>query len=416
MKQPTRFLSNTAAAAMLSCAAPAWADAVTDWNIKTGEMIVAAGLNAQHATRIMAMVQTAAFEAANAITRRYPTTTASISKPEALADASVAPLASVEAAIAAAHRVGLMRLMPLQQPLIDSAYQAALASVAEGPAKSAGIAVGERAAAAVLAQRADDGAASPQAYRPHTTAGSYVPTTLPAVPQWPQRKPWLMSSPAQFRPGPPPDLKSDRWARDYNEVKIVGAKNSTARNAEQTDVARFWETTAPPIYHGLVRNVANLAGRDLTRNARLFAIVTQAVDDAFIAVFDAKYQHNFWRPISAIRNGDIDDNPATDRDASWVPFVDTPMHPEYPCAHCIQAGTISVILQAELGSSPPPVWSTTSSSAKGAKRQWASLDQFVQEVKGARVFGGIHYRFSTDAGTEMGRRIGALAVAKHLEK
>ena len=120
---------------------------------------------------------------------------------------------------------------------------------------------------------------------------------MPAAPQWPQRKPWLMTSAAQFRPGPPPALASEAWARDYNEVKALGGKHSTLRTAEQTEIARFWEYSLPPIYHGVVRSVADAPGRDVTQNARLFAAVAQAMDDAMIAVFDAKYHYNFWRPV-----------------------------------------------------------------------------------------------------------------------
>ncbi len=157
--------------------------------------------------------------------------------------------------------------MPAQQASIDAAYQAALAKVAEGPAKTAGIAAGEQAAAAVLARRADDGAATAESYRPHTIAGAYVPTATPAVTQWPQRKPWLMSTAAQFRPGPPPALNSATWTRDYNEIKALGAKNSTQRTAEQTEIARFWEYSLPAIYHGVVRSVALAPGRDVAQNA-----------------------------------------------------------------------------------------------------------------------------------------------------
>jgi hypothetical protein len=289
-----------------------------------------------------------------------------------------------------------------------------LGAIADGAAKDAGVAVGERAALEVLARRADDGSTAAEAYRPFTVAGRYVPTAIPAVPQWPQRKPWLMSSAAQFRPAAPPALTSDLWARDYNEIKAVGAKNSTVRSAEQSDIARFWETTAPPIYHGVVRSVAEMPGRDLMRNARLLVAVTQAIDDAMIAVFDAKYHYRFWRPITAIRNGDIDGNDATERDASWTPFIATPMHPEYPCAHCIQSGVVGAILQAEIGAGPQPVLSTTSTTANGATRRWSSVDAFVQEVGNARVYDGVHYRFSTEVGTDMGRRIGALAVQRFL--
>jgi PAP2 superfamily len=380
------------------------ADAVTEWNIRAGEMVTAAGFETPQANRVMAITHTAAYEAANAITRRYPVTGARL---------EAVPGASVDAAITAAHRAALTQLVPLQRPAIDSAYQAALSKITDGPAKTAGVAVGEKAAATVLAMHVDDGAATRESYRPHTTAGVYVPTVIPAAPQWPLRKPWLMTSPSQFRPGPPPPLTGDLWVRDYNEIKVMGGKSSPSRSAEQTDIARFWEATLPPIYHGLVRCVATMPGRDVMQNARLFAVVTQASDDALIAVFDAKYHYAFWRPITAIRNGDIDGNDATERDASWLPFINTPMHPEYPCAHCIVAAAIGVVLQAEIGNGPMPTLTTTSSTANGAARSWSSIDAFVQEVSNARIYDGVHYRNSTEVGTAMGKQIGALAVARY---
>jgi hypothetical protein len=204
------------------------------------------------------------------------------------------------------------------------------------------------------------------------------------------------------------------WARDYDEIKAIGGRNSARRTPEQTEVARFWEATMPPIYHGVVRSVATLPGREITQNARLFAAVTQATDDALIAVFDAKYHYNFWRPVTAIRNGDIDGNDATERDPSWTPFIDTPMHPEYPCAHCIVSGAVGTVLQAEVDGGPMPVLTTTSDTAKGAARSWTNFDDFMQEVAEARIYDGVHYRTSTEVGTAMGRRVGQLAVEKHL--
>ena len=178
----------------------AMADVVTDWNVTANDIVVAAGLPPPPANRTLAMVQTAVYEAVNAITKRYP---ADRVTPNAAPDASVA------AAVAAANRAMLSRLVPSQQAAIDKSYGAALAAIADGPAKTAGIAVGEQAAAAVLAWRADDNAGAPERYRPATTAGVYVPTAIPAVPQWPQRKPWVMTSCDQFRPGPPPALASE---------------------------------------------------------------------------------------------------------------------------------------------------------------------------------------------------------------
>ncbi len=382
---------------------PTRADVVTEWNVIAGELITAAGLGTPPANRVMAIAHTAAYEATNAITKRFAPDRDGVEAP---------PGASVDAAIAAAHRTVLLQLVPSQGSTIDRAYRAALAPIADGSAKAAGVSVGEKAAAAVLARCANDGAATPERYRPLTTAGVYVPTAIPVVPQWPQRKPWLMKSAAQFRPGPPPPLASDLWARDFNEIKAIGGRSSSIRSGEQTEIARFWEATLPPIYHGLVRSVANMPGRDVMQNARLFAVVTQAADDALIAIFDAKYHYGFWRPVTAIRNGDIDGNDATERDPSWVPLIDTPMHPEYPCAHCIVSAAIGAVLQAEIGSAPAPLLTTTSTTANGAARSWSSVDAFVHEVAEARIYGGVHYRFSTRVGTAMGRQIGALAVAR----
>ena len=383
----------------------AQADVVTDWNITAGDIAVAAKLPPPPTYRIMAIVQSAVYEAVNAITKRYPSERVKL---------DAAPGASVDAAVAAANRATLLQLVPSQQTAIDSAYQAALSAMPARQAQTAGLAVGEKAAAAILAWRAEDGAATAETYRPHTTAGVYVPTVIPVVSQWPQRTPWLMTSPAQFRPGPPPPLTSEVWTRDYNEIKALGSKNSTRRTAEQTAIARFWEATMPPIYHGVVRSVATVPEREVTQNARLFAAVTQAMDDALIAVMDAKYHYNLWRPITAIRNGDIDGNDATEREPSWTPFIDTPMHPEYPCAHCIVSGAVGTVLHAEVGTSPMPTLTTTSVTAQGAARSWATIDDFMQEVANARIYDGVHYRTSTEVGTAMGKQIGELAVANYL--
>jgi hypothetical protein len=400
-----RQIALAAVTASLFVGSMARADVVTDWNAKAGEIVVEARLGPPAANRVLAIVHAAVYEAANAVTKRYPVSGASL---------AVAPGASVEAAIAAANRVTLAQLVPSQQAAIDTAYQAALTQIADGPAKTAGVAAGEKAAAAILALRLDDGAAVGESYRPYTTAGVYVPTVIPVVSQWPQRKPWLLTSPAQFRPGPPPPLTGAVWARDYNEIKELGGRTSARRTAEQTEIARFWEATLPPIYHGVVRSVATMPGRDVTQNARLFAAVTQASDDALIAVFDAKYHYNFWRPVTAIRNGDIDGNDATQRDPAWTPFIDTPMHPEYPCAHCIISGAVGTVLRAEIGTGPMPTLTTTSVTARGAARSWSTIDDFIQEVALARIYDGVHYRNSTEVGTAMGKQIGELAVATHL--
>jgi hypothetical protein len=387
-----RALALTLASLFPALGHNARADAVTDWNVKAGEIMSEAKLGTPPAVRAMAIVQTAVYQAV-----RH----AEMDK------------ASAEAAVAAANRAVLAKLIPAAQPAIDAAAQAALARIAEGPAKAAGIAAGEQAAAFVLTQRADD-TISPEDYRPHTTPGAYVPTAGAAAPTWGKRKPWLMASASQLRPAAPAPLSSEAWARDYNEVKALGAKASAARSPEQTEIAKFWEYSLPPIYFGVVRSVADQPGRDLARNARLFAAAAQAMDDALISVFDAKYQYNFWRPMTAIRNGDTDGNDATAREANWAPLIDNPMHPEYPSGHGILAGAVGAVIKADVGSDRMPTLATSSPTAKGATRRWSDPDAFVREVAHSRIYAGIHYRSAVETAVEMGSKIGSMAAQRHM--
>ena len=393
------------AVATLAGALGVHADVVTDANARAAD-IASKYPGTPPAVRIMAIVQASVFEAVNSITGRYAPLRAKI---------TAAPGSSVDAAVAAATRASLSKLMPALQAAIDADYQAALAPLPDGPARANGIAVGEQAAAAILAWRSEDGAAGPDQYRPHAAPGVYVPTLLPAVPHWGKRKPWVLGSGDQFRPAAPPALTSETWARDYNEVKAIGSKNSTQRTPEQTAIAKFWEATAPAVYWPVARSVGNGPGRDVTANARLLALAGMAMDDALIAVFDAKYTYNLWRPITAIRNGDNDGHDATERDAAWTPFIDTPMHPEYPCAHCIVSASLGAVLEAEIGGGPTPKLSSASSTAGGAVRTWNSVGEFTREVAVARIYDGVHYRNSSEVGTAMGKKIGEL-VAKGLPR
>lgn len=388
------------AAVLCAGGAGARADVVTDANAKAAE-VASTAPPTPIAVRVMAIVQVSVFEAVNAITRRYPPYRTSI---------NAAPSALVAAAVAAATRMVLLKLVPSQQAAIDADYRSVLAPLAAGPAKNEGVAVGEQAAAAILALRADDGAVATDTYRPYAMAGVYVPTPLPAVPHWGKRKPWVMTTGDTFRPAPPPSLSSDIWSRDYNEVKSLGAKNSTQRTSEQTAIARFWEATAPTIYWHVVRSVAAVNGRDVTENARLLAVTAMAMDDALIAVFDAKYAYSFWRPITAIRNADIDGNDATAQESGWTPLIETPLHPEYPCAHCIVSAALGAVLEAEFGASAVPTLRSLSPTAPGVVRTWSSVRDFVQEVAAARVYDGVHYRNSTEVGIAMGKKIGELAA------
>lgn len=371
---------------------PALADVVTDANARAAE-IASRQRATPIAVRTMAIVQVSVFDAIRAITGRYPAFVANVTAP---------PGANVDAAVAAAMRAALLGLMPAEQAAIDADYRAALGAVPDGRAKSDGVTVGEQAAAAVLAARADDGSVAPNTYRPHTTPGAYVPTPLPLTPHWGRRKPWVLRSGDAFRPGPPPSLDGAVWKRDLAEIRAVGGLNSTARTPDQTAIAKFWEATAPSIYWPVARSLALARSHSAGESARLLAAAGVAMDDALIAVFDAKYAYNLWRPITAIRNA-----PPDAGEPAWQPLIDTPLHPEYPCAHCAVSGALGAVLEAELGGAASPKLSSTSPTAPGAVREWATPAEFMAEVASARIWAGVHYRNSAEIGTALGAKVGA---------
>jgi hypothetical protein len=150
-------------------------------------------------------------------------------------------------------------------------------------------------------------------------------------------------------------------------------------------------------------------------SARFMTLVSVGLTDAIIAVLDAKYHYNFWRPITAIRNGDMDDNPATEREATWQPIATTPMHPEYPCAHCIQSGSVAGVVKAALGTMDIPEIAMTSPTAPGVTRRWTSMTALIEEIANARVWSGFHYRFSTRVGTRMGLEVGDYVVKNAMQ-
>ena len=380
----------------------AQADAVLDWNEAALVEVDANGQLPPDGARTMAMVHVAIFDALNAIDRRY--------EPVALRERGAAD-ASADAAVASASHAVLIALFPAREREIESLYAAALARVPDGPAKHAGIELGRRAAHACLALRAGDGTGAPNRYAPQTSPGVYVPTTLPVSSEWPEVRPWSMQSPSEQRPAPPPQLTSDIWAHDFAEVERLGAKSSTMRTAAQTEAARFWSITGPAAWNPVVRSLASSRPMSAVERARLFALANIAAMDSFVAVFDAKYAYGFWRPITAIRRADIDGNDATEAAPEWLPLLETPLHPEYPCAHCISAAAVGEVLEAEFGAGEVPVISMTSAAVSGVVHRWTRIDDYVAEVSDARIFAGVHYRNSADVGVAMGRSIGRQAVA-----
>ena len=228
---------------------------------------------------------------------------------------------------------------------------------------------------------------------------------------WPNVKPFAMTSPSQFRPAPPISLTSERmggrlqrdqgaWRQDQHQAHGAADRGRPASGC----------ITGPASYYPIVRQLVAAKKMDLVDSARFMALASTAVADAFIAVFDAKYHYDFWRPITAIRNGDIDDNPATERDATWQPIDNTPMHPEYPCAHCISSAAVAAVIESVLGSADIPEVTMTSPTAPGVTHRWTNVWAYADEVSLARIYAGFHYRFSTRVGQDMGRKIGQLVV------
>jgi hypothetical protein len=376
------------------------ADVIMDWNAKADALAVEKQLPNAPNARGQAMLHIAMFEAVNAIDRRYAPYKLNLA-----ADRT----ASRDAAAAAAAYDVLLALHPDKKADLDAALAGSLAGIAENEAKSKGIELGKQAAAGIITLRANDGSNTPEDYRPATTAGVYVPTTIPIESTSPKIKPFAMTSASQFRAAPPPALTSETWTRDLNEIREIGSHASTKRSAEQTTIARFWFFTGPKTYNAIVRQIALNRKMDLVDCARLYALAAMASADAFIAVFDAKYTYNLWRPVTAIRNADLTSNPATPREASWQPLGVTPMHPEYPCAHCIVASAVSTVLQHVVGNEVGEI-TLTSPTAAGVTRKWTRLQDYSDEVSSARIYAGFHYRFSTEAGKDMGKKIGDLAV------
>jgi hypothetical protein len=404
MRQPISLVVLGVSIALLTGAARA--DVVTDWNIKTLELTLAAQTPPSAQARTLAMVHVAMSDAVNAVKGRFGHYGAPV---------AAMPDASAEAAAASAARKVLTELFPNQKSGIDEAYAVSIKSVAEGASKTQGVTLGEQIAAAILAERATDGTAMPDTYRPITSPGVWVPTAPPVTEQYARAKPWVLKSADQFRPGPPPQLSSAVYARDYNETKNLGGAKSTARTAEQTAIVRFWPTPSlSPGWHAAARQLAVARELPLDECARFFALLNMGFANSYIADWDAKFTYNFWRPVTAVRNGDQDGNDATERDAAWAPLVPTPMHPEYPSQAAINAGVALGVIEALFGPSPAvPI--TIADPADPKKTRTMTVAQLAEEHNNVRVWGGIHFRNSLMVATDMGRKIAAYMVENSIK-
>lgn len=383
------------------------ADTVTDWNQTAVEVMKGAGVGGNPWARTLAMVHVAMSDAINSVQPRYARYVASIPNK---------PAASAEVAAAAAARKILLDLYPNQKAMVDDAFTASIKGVPDGAAKSDAIALGEQAAATVQADRSNDGTDAPDTYRPVTSPGVWVPTTLPLFPQYAQAKPWGFKRADQFRPGPPPALSSAIYARDYNETKKLGGAKSTDRTPEQTEAVKFWtQANLGPAWQAAARQLAAAKGLDLADNARFFALLNMGVANTFINDWDAKFTYNFWRPLTAIRNGDKDDNDATERDPGWTPLNATPMHPEYPSQATIICGVVVGIMESVFGPNPAVPFTVTDLVDPTKKRDYKSIAEMAREHANVRVWGGIHFRNSLQVGEDMGKKIAAYLIDNSLK-
>ncbi len=414
-------------------------DAVTIWNENAGiaatEACLAPLNNPLHESRIYAMMHLAIHDALNAIDRR--------SRPYAF-DVQAQVGASADAAVAAAARdvlVPLIAQLPLEltsQACIDAglasvaaAYAAALAAIPDGGAKAQGIVLGQAAADAILALRAQDGAVGPflnPACPQDTEPGEYqcTPgTPFIAFEVWQDVTPFVLKDSSQFRPGPPYPVDRKKYTADFNEVQSLGGDNVTtpsARTADETEIALFWWESSPLKWNRIARTVSADQGLTLWENARLFGLLNMALADGYVAMSDSKNHYNYWRPVTAIQAGDTDGNPDTVGDPTWTPFRGTPPNQDYASGHAIEGGAGAEVLKQFFGTdeisfrdcgATLPAGSTCS-DATPVFRSYVSFSQAAVENAYSRILIGFHFRKSVEEGTDYGRKIGKRAVNLYL--
>jgi len=393
------------------------ADIVTQWNDNAIAAIRTAGAAPPVASRALAMVHTAIFDAVNAITQTHAAFEFDFVAP---------PMASKEAAVSAAAARVLGNLFPSQEATFVAAETAALALIPDNLDETAGIRVGRLAADAILASRLNDGATATVAYQPGTDPGDWQPTApdnaAALLPQWPNVTPFALTSADQFSSslgaGNIPGIGTPEYAAAYNEVLELGSATSTTRTADQTQIALFWAngagTATPPGHLNLLaQTVSEAKNASLEDNARLFALLNIALADTAIAVWDLKYDVDYWRPITAIRSGDTDGNDTTTGDATWTPLITTPPFPGYVSGHAAFSATASSVLQSFFGTDSVN-FTLASESSSATPRSFTSISQAAEESAASRLYAGVHFGFDNRDGLLLGDAIGDFVGANLL--
>jgi hypothetical protein len=375
-------------------AAPAPADVVTDWNV-IALNATAVPPNSILQSRALAIVHGAVYDAVRAVDQNSAAYAVDLKAPAGT---------SVEAAVVAAAHGALARLAPTQRPMLDAALNASLSKIVDGQGKADGIAIGEQVAEKIVALRGDDGADAKVAFTPKPGAGLYQltpPHSMPAIlPQWGAVTPFVLRSRTGLEFKGPPAVATAEFARDLDEVKSVGARNSTTRTADQTAAAIFWTVQTAVPWHAAARAASAAKNLSITENAKLFAVLSMATADSQIIGFEEKYKRPHWRPISAIRAAG---------DPNWEPLLVTPPQPDYPSAHAIFSGAAEAVLRAFFGSDEVKV-NVTYPGPFGMTRSYAKFSELTEEVDNARVWGGIHFRSADRDGSEVGRKIGEIVM------
>ena len=381
-------------------------DVVLQWDATAVATVATQAPYAQ--ARFMAITQLAVFEAVNAITGDYAPYLGTIDAPDG---------ASAEAAAVAAAYAVLIYYFP-GNAAVEAARVSTLALIADGAAKTDGIATGTAAALAMIALRSDDGSAPVTNKAP----GPAVPGEWQATPgcppaggiyfNWQDVKPFGIASAADFMPAPPPSLTSNRYTKDYLEVRTVGGQSSTARPQDRADVVRFYAATSPSrVFNSVAAQVALAQGRSLSENARALALLNMTISDSLVSSFTAKYHYNFWRPETAIRAGDTDGNAKTDVDATFAPFIVTPCFPSYPSNHASGSNGGAEMLRRLYGAGGHSI-TLSNPAVTGVELHYTTFKGITDDIDDARVYGGIHFRFDQDAGGRLGREL-ATYVSKH---
>jgi hypothetical protein len=394
-----KVVLTVALGAALAAPAAARADAVTQWNLNASNaLFTVAGQPPQVSVPHLAMVHGAVYDAVNAIDGGH--------EGYLLTSRVGAPFDSKDAAAAAAAYRVLLHLVPTQQTQLEAQYSASLAAIPDGAAKTRGIAVGEAAAAAMIAARTNDGRFGAYRFPAGSGPGQWRPV-LPAFVSDPfawlkDVRPFLIESSSQFRSKGPLDLTSPQYARELAEVQSVGSATSTMRTADQTHAARYWAENPPATWSRVFRTLSAQQGLSATENARLYAMLYLTAADALITVWDDKAHYLFWRPITAIREADVDGNPATVADPAWLPLIPTPPYTEHSSGHAALSGSIVATLQDFFGTDRIG-WSDTTNG--GLTRSFSRLSQAIDEVVDARVWSGIHFRTADEQGARIGRQV-----------